>query len=101
MPYVNTGFSGILASCIAALCVALPAAAQNAAPLKAETPKPAITVTYKDEHGAAYALDAKAAKLTAVHFWATWCVPCVAELPEVDATQVAYKDKGLQVVALS
>lgn len=101
MSHVNTGLSAICASVIAALLTALPAAAQNSAPLKPENAQPAIAVTWKDAQGAAHALDAKAAKLTAVHFWATWCVPCVGELPEVDATQAAYKDKGLHIVALS
>ncbi len=43
----------------------------------------------------------KGHRLTAVHFWAIWCVPCLAELPELDATAAAYKDKGFHVVALS
>ena len=41
------------------------------------------------------------APLTAVHFWATWCAPCVVELPEVDKAAAKYADKGFRVVALS
>jgi thiol-disulfide isomerase/thioredoxin len=46
-------------------------------------------------------IETKGAKLTALHLWAIWCVPCLKELPEVDATAAAYKDKGLRVTAIS
>jgi peroxiredoxin len=34
-------------------------------------------------------------------FWATWCVPCLAELPHLEKLYVAEKDRGLVVVAVS
>ncbi len=39
--------------------------------------------------------------LVLVNVWATWCMPCVAELPDLDKLQVRYKDKGLVVINLS
>jgi len=39
--------------------------------------------------------------LVLVNVWATWCMPCVAELPDLDKLQVKYKDKGLVVINLS
>lgn len=42
----------------------------------------------------------KNAKLTLVNVMATWCGPCVRELPELQKLYEAYKDKGLSVIAI-
>lgn len=34
-------------------------------------------------------------------FWATWCKPCVASLPELDALSRVYGPRGLTVVGVS
>ncbi len=36
-----------------------------------------------------------------IDFWATWCAPCVAELPNVERIWKTYKDKGLVVIGVS
>jgi len=36
-----------------------------------------------------------------LNFWATWCAPCVKELPELAEFQREFKDKGWQVVGLA
>lgn len=36
-----------------------------------------------------------------VNFWATWCGPCVGELPYFDKLQRVYKDKPLKVLLVS
>lgn len=36
-----------------------------------------------------------------VDFWATWCSPCVKELPHIQAINKKFTPKGLQVVAIS
>ena len=36
-----------------------------------------------------------------VNFWATWCSPCVKEIPYFQSLQDAYSDKNLQVILVS
>jgi len=36
-----------------------------------------------------------------VNFWATWCVPCREEFPDLSRLQKAYAAKGLRVIGIS
>jgi thiol-disulfide isomerase/thioredoxin len=40
-------------------------------------------------------------KVVLVNLWATWCPPCVVELPSLDKLQAKLKDKNFKVVAIS
>ena len=36
-----------------------------------------------------------------VNFWATWCAPCVKELPDFDSITATYKDQKIKVLLVS
>jgi len=39
-------------------------------------------------------------KVLLVNFWATWCPPCVEEMPELAALQTEMADKNLQIIGI-
>jgi thiol-disulfide isomerase/thioredoxin len=67
-----------------ALCIAPASIAATAA-------KPSLSVKTLD--GATFDLSKQSGKWVIVNFWATWCSPCLKELPDISAFVAAHKDK--------
>src|SRR5262249_54200763 len=63
--------------------------------------KPAPKLALKDVEGRALRLSDYKGKVVLLNFWATWCAPCRAEMPDLVKWQREYKSRGLQVIGVT
>ncbi|MEE8352472.1 MAG: TlpA disulfide reductase family protein [Rhodospirillales bacterium] len=69
---------------------------------KATTPpRPAAATPVFDKNDAPRSLSAYKGQGLIVNFWATWCAPCVREMPQLDRAREVLKGAGIDVLALS
>lgn len=61
----------------------------------------AIDFTYEDRNGKAYSLSDFKGELVYVDVWATWCGPCVREIPFMQTLETDYHGKGLTFLSVS
>lgn len=66
-----------------------------------DDPPAAPDTDFLDPDGERINLDAFRGKTVLVNFWATWCAPCVKELPALDALQAEMGDPDFQVLIVS
>lgn len=60
-----------------------------------------LALTMKDMNGADYKLADLKGKVILVNFWASWCAPCLAEIPEFIKVREEYHDKGFEIIGIS
>lgn len=75
--------------------------AAQSAPQVMEQGQPAPTFTSPALTGGEIALADYAGEVVVVNFWATWCPPCKAEMPGINAFYERYQDEGLVVLAVN
>jgi thiol-disulfide isomerase/thioredoxin len=65
-----------------------------------KNPVPVASFTAHDIDGHPITLESLKGKVVIVNFWATWCPPCRAEIPDLVALQEKYRDT-LQIIGIS
>jgi cytochrome c biogenesis protein CcmG, thiol:disulfide interchange protein DsbE len=58
-------------------------------------------LTLKDLRGRVHRLEDYKGKVVLLNFWATWCPPCRAEVPDLVRWQREYEKEGLQVIGVT
>jgi thiol-disulfide isomerase/thioredoxin len=67
---------------------------------KAEGPAN-LNLTLKDMRDADFKMSSLKGKVVLVNFWASWCAPCLAEIPEFIKVREAYSEKGFEILGIS
>lgn len=78
-----------------------PAAAPGTDASAAQMLGPAPDIEFTDLNGKKLSVKAQSGEVLVLYFWATYCTPCLAKLPKIEAIAEAYGDKGVVVWALS
>lgn len=91
---------------ILSLAVLLPilsagtAIAQDAVPLRRGSVFPNFSAT-DAVSGKKFQLEDFRGRVVLLDFWATWCRPCIAELPNVKQAYAKYHEQGLEIISIS
>ncbi len=65
------------------------------------TPIKALPLSLPNAQNEMTTLDSVKGKLILLDFWATWCGPCIKEIPKLKKLYKKYKTKGLEVFSMS
>jgi thiol-disulfide isomerase/thioredoxin len=78
-----------------------PAAGTPAAPAARPVPATLPAITLKDRDDRPRSLSEWQGKALVVNFWATWCPPCVREIPLLNRVREARRTQGVEFVGIA
>lgn len=68
----------------------------------ADAPKESFELSFSDAlNGQKMTIEDLRGKVVVIDFWATWCGPCVGEIPNMKALYSQYKNKGVEFIGIS
>lgn len=73
----------------------------SAETVEEKTVEPDVDLEVYDFEGLKQFLEKKDDKTYVINFWATWCGPCVKELPYFEKLNAEYQDKNVEVILVS
>jgi len=82
----------LTACCYALLTLSLPAKAQEA---------DVFSFSFPDTDGAIVALNDYRGKIVVLNFWATWCPPCIKEMPGMERLRQAMQGEAFEIIAVN
>jgi thiol-disulfide isomerase/thioredoxin len=91
-----------------AMAIAAPALSMQGNQSEGQATSPSIgevkalpPINLQDFDGKAFSSDQFKGNIVVLDFWATWCVPCIAEIPTLNRLQEKYAAKGVRVVGVA
>ena len=79
----------------------VPARASRGGQPDALVGKKALDFDVKDLNGNDLSLEKYRGNVILLDFWAVWCGPCIAEMPNVKQVYEKYKDDNFQIIGIS
>jgi thiol-disulfide isomerase/thioredoxin len=97
--YLSIGI-GIVAAALGAFVASRELATAGAAGAADAAGTAFFSQTFPDSAGKPHALADYRGKVVVINFWATWCVPCVEEIPELSRLSSEYRPKNVAFVGI-
>lgn len=66
-----------------------------------DAPRPVPPLSFTDQDGTRHSLADHQGQVVVLNIWASWCLPCLEEMPALDALQAAMGGHGVQVLPLT
>ena len=64
-------------------------------------PAPAAAFSLEDTEGKTVSLSDFKGQVLLIDFWATWCAPCLAEIPDLIKLHTRFKDQGFALIGIA
>ena len=71
----------------------------SASAVAQSSPQPAFSL--KDIHGRQLSLADYKGEVVLINFWATWCIPCRTEVPDLIRIQRRHRAQGLRIIGIT